>query len=73
MNRCIGRKLDLREPIVKLLCDLFSLLARKDQMKIGGKAFSDSLRFGKNLLEARRKRRRHGNGFVWRWIGHESG
>jgi len=32
-----------------------------DQMKIGRKTLSDPLRFGKNLLEARRKRRRHGN------------
>src|SRR5215470_2212495 len=39
-------------------------------MKIGGKTFLDSFRFGKNLPEARRKRRRHGNGLVWRWFAH---
>src|ERR1051326_372771 len=72
VNRGIARKPDLRERIVKLLCDFVSLLARKHQMKIGGKALPDSLRFGKNLLEARREGSRHGNGFVWRRVAHQS-
>jgi len=57
---------------VKLLCRFFIWLAGVDQMKIGGKTLSDSLCFGKNLLKARRKRRRYGNGFVRRWIAHRS-
>jgi hypothetical protein len=39
-------------------------------VKIGGKAFSNALRFRKHLLKSRGKRARHGDGLVWHWIAH---
>jgi hypothetical protein len=40
-------------------------LAYVDQMNIGKKNFSHSLRFGKDLLEPRGERARNGDGLVW--------
>jgi hypothetical protein len=70
VNWAIGRKLQLRECIVKFLRCLFIPIAHINQVKVGGKPFPDSLCFSEDVLESRGKRTRDGNRAIWRWIHH---
>ena len=60
----------MTESITEFLCYVLITFARIDQMKVGGKALLNPLRFRKDLFKPRRKRAGHGDSLIRGWITH---